>query len=209
MGGGVFFNHPSHLGLLGSQKYFINIQLSVICSCLRDGACWSPSQWTHTQLIPWGNLESLINLMGTFLDCWWKTRVLGEKSVQTQSEHTNSCWRTQILEEALESLAPVSPLRPVKMVKMVESKMTTKQNDKNNSTVLFDCETRTRPSVPPLYLMTSEIWGIPPEAPRVQIALIACCILMLLQMKRSRAGWCLTADNRLGRRGEGPRWGKW
>lgn len=26
--------------------------------------------------------------------------------------------------------------------------------------------------------------------------------------KRSRAAWCLTADNRLGRRGEGPRRGK-
>lgn len=63
------------------------------------------------------------------------------------------------------------------------------------------------------YLMTSEIWGVrggsplAPHLPQAQIALIACCILMLVLAENSGAGWCLTADNRLRQKkedGEGP-----
>lgn len=83
------------------------------------------------------------------------------------------------------------------MVKLVESKI---PGALKPGLLRSDSQSRTRPSGPPLYLMTSEIRGggvVPPEAPGVQIALIACCILMLLQMRGTRAGWCLTADNRL------------
>lgn len=121
--------------------------------------------------------------------------------MQTPSEHANSSGRNLVV--------PVSPLRPVKMVKLVQRKIAKARKEQSNPPVLrSSSQSGTRPSVPALYLMTSEIWGIPPRAPRVQIALIACCILILLQMKRSRAAWCLTADNRLGRRGEGPCGGK-
>lgn len=40
----------------------------------------------------------------------------------------------------------------------------------------------------------------PTLRPQVQIALIACCTLMLMLMVNTRAGWCLTTDNRLERR---------
>lgn len=40
----------------------------------------------------------------------------------------------------------------------------------------------------------------PSQCPQVQIALIACCILMLMLMVNTRASWCLTADNRMERR---------
>lgn len=56
------------------------------------------------------------------------------------------------------------------MVKLVEGKIAMAK--KSKAILLYSLngrshsQTRTRPSVPPLYLMTSEIWGDPSRSPR-------------------------------------------
>lgn len=105
-------------------------------------------------------------------------------------------------------MVPVSPVRSAKMVRLVESEIAKakKKEQKSPSVLRSSSGGGTRPPVPALSDDIRDMGGIPPEGPGVQIALIACCILILLQMRRSRAAWCLTADNRLGSGGvgEGP-----
>lgn len=103
----------------------------------------------------------------------------------------------------------------IQMVKPVEAKIAmAKKRAKQSYCTLWVCGLTPRlPDQDETFCSTSlsddiRDMGIPPGAPGAQIALIACCILMSLQMKRTRAAWCLTADNRLGRRGEGPCQGK-
>lgn len=73
-------------------------------------------------------------------------------------------------------------------------------------------ETTTPPPPPPwpgpdppshLFIWWHQWYGgssWPCRCPQVQRALIGHCILMLMLMGNTRAGWCLTADNRLGKR---------